>query len=53
MRAVVVTFPDNSSLGQAPAPRAPYLTVTQTAAQVQRVVAQQQQLQPYLRRIGR
>jgi len=51
MKAVIVTFPDTTSLGQAPATRAPYLTATQTKAQVQRLVAQQQQPPFYLRRI--
>lgn len=52
MRPVVVTFPDHSSLGQG-AVRAPYLTVSQTVAQAQLALAQQQLLQPYLRRISR
>lgn len=53
MRPVIVTFPDQSGLGQAPAPRDPYLTHSQTAAQIRLITAQQQQLPLYLRRIGR
>lgn len=52
MQPTIITFPDTTSLGQAPAPRAPYLTPTQTADQVKKVLAQQQALPPYLRRLG-
>jgi len=51
MRATVVTFPDSTSLGQAPVVRAPYLTGIQTVSQLRLLVAQQQQLSPYLRRL--
>ena len=53
MQPIVVTFPDHSSLGQGGVVRQPYLTTAQTVAQVQAVVAQQVQLQPFHRRIGR